>query len=71
MTNQLISRDAYIRTARPDGKSTVTQHRVWDAERFLAAQQREAAERARKDGAVPDIVTSATADEYRYQRSKN
>lgn len=67
--SQLVARDAYIRTTRPDGKSTVTQHRVWDAERFLAAQQREAMERARKDNAPPDIVTPATADEYRRARN--
>lgn len=47
--SQIVARDAYIRTTRHDGRSTVTQHRVWDAERFLAAQQREAMERARKD----------------------
>ncbi|NMG70339.1 hypothetical protein [Parazoarcus communis] len=68
-TTQIIARDAYIRTTRSDGKSTVTQHRVWDAERFLAAQQREAMERARKDNVPPDIVTSATADEYRSARA--
>lgn len=66
--SSIVARDAYIRTTRPDGKSTVTQHRVWDAERFLAAQQRDAVERARKDRTDPDLVTAATADEYRRAR---
>lgn len=68
-TSQIVARDAYIRTTRHDGRSTVTQHRVWDAERFLAAQQREAMERARKDNTPPDIVISATAEEYRRARN--
>lgn len=68
-TNQLIARDAYIRTTSQNGSSTVTQHRVWDFNIFLAAKQREAVEQARKDKTVPDIVTSATAAEYRDARN--
>lgn len=68
MLTHLVGRDAYIRTTQSCGKSTVTQHRVWDAQRFLASLQRDAIERSKKDGAEPDTITSATAEEYRAAR---
>lgn len=67
----MVGRDIYIRTTSANGNTAVTQHRVWNAERFITAQQREAVERANKDGAAPDIVTSASAEEYRDQHRKN
>lgn len=36
------SRDLYLRHTTPDGKSYVIEHRVWDADLFLAAQQQAA-----------------------------
>lgn len=69
-TNTMIGRDMYIRTTQPNGKSSVSMHRVWDAQRFITAQQREAADRASKDKTAPDIVSTATADEYIEQHTK-
>lgn len=67
-TNELIARDLYVRTTEPCGKSRVTQHRVWDAERFIASLQRQSREQAAKDDKKPDVVTLATATEYRAAR---
>lgn len=64
----LVGRDLFIKTTQPDGKSTVSHHRVWDADRFLAAQQSEAISRAHKENTAPDVVVSATADDYRRSR---
>lgn len=67
-TSELIARDLYVRTTEPSGKSHVAQHRVWDAERFLASLQRQAREQAAKDKKAPDVITLATANEYRAAR---
>ena len=42
-TMTLIGRDIYMRHTAVDGNSYVQTHRVWDADRFVAAQQCEAA----------------------------
>lgn len=39
----IICRDIYIRHTDTDGHSAVQCHRVWDAERFVAAQYQNAA----------------------------
>jgi hypothetical protein len=42
LTLELLGRDVFLRHTGTDGKSYVQQHRCWDAERFLTAQQRAA-----------------------------
>lgn len=66
----IIARDLYVKRADPNGKHkpVITQHRVWDAELFMAAQV------AQHDGDTtkPEdrrLVTVATADEYRAARN--
>ena len=66
----IIARDLYVKRTDPNGKHkpVVTQHRVWDAELFMAAQV------AQHDGDTtkPEdrrLVTVATADEYRAARN--
>ena len=66
----IIARDLYVKRTDPNGKHkpVITQHRVWDAELFMAAQV------AQHDGDTtkPEdrrLVTVATADEYRAARN--
>jgi len=62
--------DLYIRVTDPSGthKPVISQHRVWDADRFLASQQRNYAEA--RDPAERRIVTVASRTDYINQRSK-
>ena len=68
----LTGKDVFLRVNdNQSGKSTVRQHRVWDADRFIEAQRkahREEGERV-AEGETPDpmrfTVSLATADEYR------
>lgn len=39
MEVEMTAQDLYLRHTAGDGKSYVAEHRVWDAERFLNAQQ--------------------------------
>jgi len=68
--DSIIARDLYVKRTDPNGKHkpVITQHRVWDAELFMAAQV------AQHDGDTtkPEdrrLVTVATADEYRAARN--
>ncbi|WP_407059225.1 hypothetical protein ACKZDW_02250 (plasmid) [Ralstonia syzygii subsp. celebesensis] len=56
--------DLYLRITDPTGKRKpiITQHRVWDADRFVASQQRAYAEQ--KDPADRRAVSVASRDEY-------
>lgn len=61
--------DLYLRITDPAGKHKpiVTQHRVWDAERFLANQQRSYAEQ--KEATDRRIVSLASRDDYKKSRA--
>jgi len=61
--------DLYLRITDPAGKHRpfVSQHRVWDAERFLANQQRSYAEQ--KDPADRRVVSLTSRDEYKKSRA--
>lgn len=39
MPAELFGHDVYVRHTNTDGKSHVMNHRVWDAQRFMASQQ--------------------------------
>ena len=63
--NTITARDIYVKRTDPTGKhkTVVTQHRVWDAELFMAAQV------AQHDGekTKPEdrrLVTIATRSDY-------
>lgn len=60
--------DLYLRITDPAGKhkAIVTQHRVWDADRFLASQQRAHADQ--KDPADRRVVSLASRDDYKKSR---
>jgi hypothetical protein len=65
---ELIGRDLYMRRTTADGKRVVTQHRVWDADRFVAAQRAEAQRQAEKDNCKPDQIAVVGPQEYRGRR---
>lgn len=71
----LAGRDIFLRHTATDGKSHVLLHRVWDAERFIAAQQQSAANLNRdavSQGAKPTAclakVEQITEEQYRTER---
>lgn len=74
MQVELITRDVYLRHTAGDGSSTVREHRVWDAERFIAAQQAEAAKlaSAARDKKEPAgfAVEQITQEQYRNERTQ-
>lgn len=61
----IVARDLFVKLTDPTGKNkpVINQHRVWDAERFMAAQV------AQHDGekTKPEevrLVTMSSAEEY-------
>ncbi len=70
-TETMICRDLHLRHTSTDGKSFAQQHRVWDADRFLAARQAEAANanaKAKDDAPRLAKVELITAEQYRAER---
>lgn len=64
----LTCRDLYLRHTDTQGRSTVTLHRVWDADRFLAARVAEAAKaNADVKGDEPRKAAVAIATEADYR----
>jgi hypothetical protein len=68
----IICRDLYMRHTNTAGQSWVIEHRVWDAERFVAAQ-RSAAEKLNADvkGDRPRLAKAEqiTRDNYLNERT--
>lgn len=62
------SRDVYLKRTTAKGKVTITHHRAWDVDRFLANQQ----EQARKDSArePKDAYQISMATEAEYKAAK-
>lgn len=62
---EIVARDLYFRVTGAEGKTHVEHARVWDADRFMAAQR----ERGIKQDKPEDryIVTIATEAEYKAQ----
>lgn len=65
MSNEMTSKDLYIRISDPSGKNkdVINHHRVWNAERFIAAQQDQHTGPTVK-AADRRIVSLATKEEY-------
>lgn len=65
-------RDVYLRHTGTDGKVHVSQHRTWDAELFVAAQQRAAeklnAEAIAKGEPSKARVDQITDDQFKKER---
>lgn len=69
---ELITRDVYLRHTAGDGSTSVREHRVWDADRFIAAQKAEAARLAVKardeDEPAAFAVEQITQEQYHHER---
>lgn len=42
MALEHVGRDLYLKRTACDGKSVIEEHRVWDADRFLTSQRKQA-----------------------------
>lgn len=62
------TRDIYIRHTGPDGKAFVQQHRVWDADRFMAARAADAVAANAKDKSTKAKVEVITKQQYMQER---
>lgn len=66
-----FGRDVYLRHTGVDGNSYVQDHRAWDAERLVAARQRDAeAANARAEAGKPRLakVEQITQEQYLAER---
>ena len=61
---EFLPRDIYLCATDEKGHSTVRCHRVWNASRFIASQQRSAVEAGGKSK-----VTQITEEQYRSERN--
>lgn len=71
MTLEMMGHDVYMRHTGADGKSYVALHRCWDVQRFLAEQQRAAADVNAKETDPAKRKAKAeqiTDDQYRKER---
>ncbi len=74
MNDTLITRDIYLRHTAVDGKSYVAEHRVWDAERYIAAHQKATADvNAKQDAGKPRkaAIEQITEEQYRSERKRS
>ena len=73
-TDTLTCRDLHLRHTDTSGNAIVRCHRVWDADLFLAARQREASElntKAVKDDAkAPQRAKVEMITEAEYQKAR-
>lgn len=74
MSIELVTRDIFLRHTGPDGATFVACHRVWDADRFIASQRKEAALAAAKareeEKSALHAVQQITETEYAEERKK-
>lgn len=74
MQLEMPGRDIFMRHTNTDGKAYVMNHRVWDAERFIASQQQAVAKLnadARQANPPKPALAKAeqiTDDQYRKER---
>lgn len=69
MAETMIGQDAYVRRTTAIGQVSVSQHRVWDVEQFMASQRLQAKDQATKDGVIPDAIAEVTRQEFLNHRS--
>jgi len=71
MTVEMTTRDIWMRHTGVDGKSYVAEHRVWDADRFVASQQQAAADlNARQKQGQPRLAKAEQITEEQYRKEK-
>lgn len=71
MNSPMVARDLYLRRTRQTGEVVVTEHRVWDAQRFIVSQSDLANDEASRDGVIPVEITVTTREDYRAQAGAN
>jgi len=59
-----MTTDLYLRRTAGNGRAIITHHFVWDAETFIASQQRDQRDLMAK-GKEGQTITIATQHEYR------
>lgn len=74
MSIELVTRDIFLRHTGEDGSAFVACHRVWDADRFIAAKKSECAKAAAKareeDKPARHVVEQITEAQYHSERKK-
>ena len=74
MADTTVTRDLHLRVTDTGGSAVVRQHRVWDADRFLAARQREAsnlnAEAVKDDPRAKQLAKVELITEAEYLKAR-
>lgn len=71
MTAEMTTRDIWIRHTGVDGRAYVAEHRVWDAERFMAFLQKAAADlNAKQEPGQPRKAKAEQITEEQYRKEK-
>jgi hypothetical protein len=65
MSRSMVCHDLYLRHTDKEGNTVIVEHRVWDSELFIAAQQAAAAKEGGKSA-----VEVVTRDDYLATRAK-
>lgn len=69
--SEMVCREVYVRHTGTEGASHVMEHRVWDAERFIASQQQAAKalnDKVEGDGKRLAKAEQITRDQYLQER---
>ncbi len=73
-TETITCRDLHLRHTDTKGRATVQRHRVWDADLFLAARQREAsnlnARAVEEDAKAPQLAKVELITEAEYLKAR-
>jgi hypothetical protein len=64
LDTSMHGRDLWMRSTEEKGLATYSEHRVWDAERFVAARQADAARLNDKHGTDKASAEQITRDQY-------
>lgn len=71
MTVEMTTRDIWMRHTGVDSKSYVAEHRVWDADRFVASQQKAAADiNSQQKPGKPRLAKAEQITEEQYRKEK-
>jgi len=61
------ARDIYLKTTTANGKSSITRHRVWNAEQFVKTQQEAGKKAGEKNKAEGYTVALSSEAEFKKQ----
>lgn len=66
----MITQEIYLKRTDAEGKSHIRSHWVWDKDRFLASQRKDAEAEAKKDGSKPVLIEQVSRADYLEQISR-